>query len=97
VLLVLGALRELAGTGALFANMDLLFGPSAAAWKIVVLFERTTSRFCWRSCRPAHLSSRDFLIAVKNLIDTQIRKRRDAAAEPVTAGSRRVRVTGNVS
>src|SRR6056297_2030781 len=38
VLVVLGALRELSGTGALFANMDLLFGEGARAWK-VVLFE----------------------------------------------------------
>ncbi len=36
VLVALGALRELAGTGALFDNMDLLFGPAAADWKIVV-------------------------------------------------------------
>jgi electron transport complex protein RnfE len=37
VLLVIGALRELAGTGALFADMDLLFGPAAADWKIVLV------------------------------------------------------------
>jgi len=35
VLIVLGGLRELAGTGALFANMDLLFGPVASDWKVV--------------------------------------------------------------
>jgi Na+-translocating ferredoxin:NAD+ oxidoreductase RnfE subunit len=30
-----GALRELSGTGALFANTDLLFGQNATSWKIV--------------------------------------------------------------
>jgi electron transport complex protein RnfE len=95
VLLVLGALRELAGTGALFADMDLLFGPSAAAWEIVVFSEYQP--FLLAILPPGAFIFPGFLIAVKNLIDTQIRKRRDAAAEPVTAGSRRVRVTGNVS
>ena len=33
-LYLLGAMRELIGTGALFANMVLLFGPAAADWKI---------------------------------------------------------------
>ena len=33
VLVLLGAIRELLGTGALFADMQLLFGPSAAAWR----------------------------------------------------------------
>ncbi len=36
VLLVLGGLRELAGTGALFANMHLLFGPATADWKLTL-------------------------------------------------------------
>ena len=37
ILVLLGAIRELLGTGTLFANMDLLFGPVAADWKIVVV------------------------------------------------------------
>ena len=37
VLVLLGGLRELAGTGALLADMDLLFGPAAASWKIVLI------------------------------------------------------------
>lgn len=39
VLTVLGALRELIGTGALFAGMELLFGPAAADWKLTLLPE----------------------------------------------------------
>ena len=37
ILILLGGLRELAGTGALFADMQLLFGPGAADWKIVIV------------------------------------------------------------
>ena len=37
VLIALGAIRELLGSGALFADMHLLFGEHAAQWKIVVL------------------------------------------------------------
>lgn len=37
VLLLLGGLRELVGTGRLFAGADLLFGPAARDWAIAVL------------------------------------------------------------
>ncbi len=36
VLVLLGGMRELIGQGTLFENMQLLFGPMAANWKIVV-------------------------------------------------------------
>ena len=55
ILIVLGALRELTGTGALFANMDLLFGPGAAQWEIVLF--PNSNPFYWRSCHPGPLSS----------------------------------------
>ena len=35
VLVVLGAIRELLGTGGLFANMQLLFGETARHWHVV--------------------------------------------------------------
>ena len=34
VLILLGALRELLGTGAVLANLELLFGPTAAQWEL---------------------------------------------------------------
>ena len=37
ILMLLGAVREVIGTGAIFANMDLLFGEGAKAWKIVLV------------------------------------------------------------
>jgi electron transport complex protein RnfE len=41
VLVVLGAIRELLGTGAVFANMDLLLGSMAADWTLVVAEDYT--------------------------------------------------------
>jgi electron transport complex protein RnfE len=37
VLVLLGATREVIGTGHLFAGADLLFGPAAKDWAIAVL------------------------------------------------------------
>jgi electron transport complex protein RnfE len=36
-LITLGAVREIIGSGTLFARMDTLFGPTAAGWTITVL------------------------------------------------------------
>ena len=41
VLLVLGAIRELLGTGAVMGNMDLLLGPMAKGWALVVASDYT--------------------------------------------------------
>ena len=37
------------------------------------------------------------LIAVKNIIDDQIKQAADAKKEPIEVGSKRVRVTGKIS
>jgi electron transport complex protein RnfE len=95
ILLLLGALRELAGTGALFANMDLLFGPGAAQWKVVLFPDYQP--FLLAILPPGAFIFTGLLIALKNLIDAQLKKRQAARAEPVAAGSKRVRVTGNIS
>ena len=95
ILLLLGALRELIGTGAIFANMDLLFGPGAANWKIVLFADYQP--FLLAILPPGAFIFTGLLIALKNLIDAQLKARRDARAEPITAGSKRVRVTGNIS
>lgn len=95
VLMVLGGLRELVGTGALFANMDLLFGPAAADWKLV-LFD-TSQPFLLAILPPGAFIFTGLLIALKNLIDQQLEKRRLARREQPVRGSKRVRVTGAVS
>ncbi|MEL7043554.1 MAG: electron transport complex subunit E [Pseudomonadota bacterium] len=95
VLLVLGAMRELAGTGALFANMDLLLGPQAASWKWVVFSDYQP--FLLAILPPGAFIFTGLIIALKNIIDDRIERRAAARREPVEAGKRRVRVTGAVS
>jgi electron transport complex protein RnfE len=95
VLVMLGALRELIGTGALFANMDLLFGPAAAQWKIVVIDEYPN--FLLAILPPGAFIFTGLIIAVKNLIDGRIKKRRDALKDRPVKGAKRVRVTGTIS
>jgi len=95
VLVVLGGLRELIGTGALFANMDLLFGPAATDWEIVVF--PSYQPFLLAILPPGAFILTGLIIAVKNLIDAQIKKREAALKTPIVKGSKRVRVTGTVS
>lgn len=95
VLVTLGGLRELAGTGALFANMDLLFGPAAADWKIVVV--ENYQAFLLAILPPGAFIFTGLIIALKNIIDAQIQAHQDALKEKPTKGSKRVRVTGTIS
>jgi electron transport complex protein RnfE len=95
VLVVLGGLRELAGTGALFGNMDLLFGPGAENWKIVVFSDY--KEFLLAILPPGAFIFTGLIIALKNVIDTRIKARQDALKERPVKGSKRVRVTGTIS
>jgi Na+-translocating ferredoxin:NAD+ oxidoreductase subunit E len=95
ILVLLGALRELAGTGALFANMDLLFGPSAEAWKLVLFSDYKD--FLLAILPPGAFIFTGLIIALKNVIDGQIKAREEARKEKPVKGSKRVRVTGTIS
>ena len=95
VLVLLGALRELLGTGALFANMDLLFGPDAAHWKITLVNDYPN--FLLAILPPGAFIFTGLIIAGKNLIDARIKRRRDALKARPVKGSKRVRVTGHIS
>jgi electron transport complex protein RnfE len=95
VLIVLGGLRELSGTGALFANMDLLFGPAAAEWRIVLFDDYQP--FLLAILPPGAFIFTGLIIALKNVIDAEVERREQARREPVVSGSKRVRVTGTVS
>ncbi|MEK0363510.1 MULTISPECIES: electron transport complex subunit E [unclassified Pseudomonas] len=92
VLLVLGGLRELFGTGALFANMHLLFGPIAADWQITVISDY--KGFLLAILPPGAFIVLGLLIALKNRIDFQLAERAKAQQPEVQVQSRRVRVTG---
>ncbi len=95
VLVLLGALRELLGTGALFANMDLLFGPDAALWKITLIDDYPN--FLLAILPPGAFIFTGLIIAGKNLIDAQIKRRQDALKARPVKGAKRVRVTGHIS
>jgi Na+-translocating ferredoxin:NAD+ oxidoreductase subunit E len=95
VLVTLGAIREILGYGTLFADMDLLFGAAAASWEIDLL--RIDTGLLIAVLPPGAFLVAGFLIALKNLIDNRIEKRRLAAAEPIEVGSKRVRTTGTIS
>ena len=95
ILILLGGLRELSGTGALFANMDLLFGAGAADWKVVLVDDYQP--FLLAILPPGAFIFTGLIIAVKNLIDDRIKKRQDALKEKPAKGSKRVRVTGTIS
>ncbi len=95
ILVLLGAVRELAGTGAIFANMDLLFGPAAANWKLVLV--DNYQAFLLAILPPGAFIFTGLIIALKNIIDTRIQARQDALKEKPAKGSHRVRVTGTIS
>lgn len=95
ILILLGGLRELSGTGAIFANMDLLFGPAASNWKLVLVDNYTD--FLLAILPPGAFIFTGLIIAVKNLIDADIKARQDARKEKPAKGSKRVRVTGTIS
>jgi electron transport complex protein RnfE len=97
VLLCIGAIREVLGSGTLFANMQLLFGESARAWELD-LFGENYPGFLVAILPPGAFIVAGFLIAFKNMIDDTNKKRR-LAAQPKTIikGAKRVRTTGAIS
>jgi len=96
VLIALGAMRELLGQGTLFADMNLLFGPMASDW-VIRPFEHYPDML-FMVLPPGAFIGLGLLIALKNGIDNHMAERRKAAQpETVSAGSKRVRVTGNIS
>lgn len=95
VLVLIGAIREIIGSGTLFANMQLLFGESAHAWQLT-LFGENYKGFLVAILPPGAFIVAGMLIALKNVIDTYI-KQREATRKAVVKGSKRVRTTGQVA
>ena len=94
VLVLLGAIRELLGTGALFANMDLLLGPMAADWTLVLADDYPGLLLA--ILPPGAFIITGLMIAAKNIIDTRIENARRGETT-VEVGSKRVRVTGEIA
>ncbi len=95
VLFLLGAARELIGTGAIFANMDLIFGTGAAEWKWVL--NKDYPQFLLAVLPPGAFILTGLLIALKNIIDNHIAKIQLARSAPAEKISKRVRVTGTIT
>lgn len=92
VLVLLGMLREVLGTGSMFANMELLL-PFATNWEIQ--WYNTSSPFLLAILPPGAFLFMGFLIALKNVIDKKLAEPKVQAEAPAK-GSKRVRVTGQV-
>ncbi|MBR9828765.1 MAG: electron transport complex subunit E [Oceanospirillales bacterium] len=93
VLVLLGGMRELLGTGALFSNMHLLFGEAARNWELTVLTDYPG--FLFAILPPGAFVGLGLLIALKNVIDARAEKRRRMLQKPTElTGSKRVRITG---
>ena len=95
VLVCLGAVRELLGQGTLLADMQLLFGASAANWTLRPFGEGYS--FLIAILPPGAFLVMGFLMAIKNAIDWQIKLRADANKPAPVKGAKRIRTTGNIS
>ena len=78
ILVLLGAMRELIGTGVLLANADLMFGAAAKDLTITVLPDYRG--FLLAILPPGAFIGLGLLIALKNIIDNRNRLRATAAA-----------------
>lgn len=96
VLVAVGAIREILGSGTLFAGMDLLLGPIAADWTLTLFGDYRG--FLVAILPPGAFIVTGFLIAIKNAIDHKLEEREKAKRiEPVVKGSKRVRTTGTIT
>ncbi|ACE86013.1 electron transport complex subunit E [Cellvibrio japonicus] len=96
VLVAVGAVRELLGTGHLFGDMHLIFGEGARSWQLNI-FGADYPNVIFALLPPGAFIVVGMLIAAKNSIDAHLKKRADARKTAVSTGSKRVRTTGAVS
>ncbi len=96
VLVTIGAIREIIGAGTLFANMNLLFGESAAHWQLN-LFGESYRGFLVAVLPPGAFFVAGLLIAFKNIIDADLKRRATARKAKPVKGAKRVRTTGQIA
>ncbi|MBX2857656.1 MAG: electron transport complex subunit E [Cellvibrionaceae bacterium] len=96
VLVSVGSIRELLGSGTLFSDMHLLFGSAAQDWQINLLGEEYKG-FLIAILPPGAFIVTGFLIAGKNIIDKQISQYQAANKAKTPKGSLRVRTTGKIT
>lgn len=99
VLVAIGAIREILGSGTLFADLHLLLGPIASDWKITLFNDYPG--FLVAILPPGAFIATGLLIALKNVIDNHQQKKaaaqKVATSESQESSSRRVRTTGVIS
>ena len=95
VLIILGGLREILGSGTLFHNMELLL-PFTASWHFQLSDE--FPRMLFAILPPGAFILLGLLVALKNAIDLSQKEResKQDINESNIQKSRRVRVTGNL-
>lgn len=98
VLICVGAIREVLGTGMIFSNMQLLFGNIAVNWTLNILGD-TYPGMILALLPPGAFIVVGFLMAGKNLIDLNMKKRAQAKAgeQEIVKGGKRVRTTGQIA
>lgn len=95
VLLALGALREILGSGTLFADMELLLGSWASVLEIQLAGEQYRG-FLFAILPPGAFVLMGLIIAAKNIFDERQKQKQLPTTEPGVQ-SKRVRVTGHIS
>ncbi|PKM36153.1 MAG: electron transport complex subunit RsxE [Gammaproteobacteria bacterium HGW-Gammaproteobacteria-10] len=75
-LVTLGSLREIIGSGTLFAKAELMFGEAAKTWQIDVITDY--SGMLLAILPPGAFIGLGLLIALKNIIDTKVKQRKPA-------------------
>ncbi len=93
VLVLLGAMREMFGSGTLFAQMSLIFGEVVNDWHLRILPTDIVTLAI--ILPPGAFICAGLLIALKNEIDYRIALHKQSTA-PIHSGHKRVRVTGHI-
>ncbi|NTS78456.1 electron transport complex subunit E [Catenovulum sp. SM1970] len=91
VLVILGAIREILGSGTLLAGADLLLGPIAQTWTVEIF--RADESFLAAILPPGAFILMGLIIAVKNMLNKRIEKL--VVGEQKTQKAERVRVTAD--
>jgi len=95
VLVTLGSVREVLGHATLFANMHLLFGDIAQNWTIHLVDDY--KGFLFAILPPGAFVIMGFIMALKNIVDQNLKERAAQKKDKSAVGSRRVRVTGTIT
>lgn len=83
-LVALGSMREVIGSGTLFAKAELMFGEAATTWQIDVITDY--SGMLLAILPPGAFIGLGLLIALKNIIDSKVRQRKPEAVRiPIQA------------